>query len=76
MALSQEGGGEIAVDPREGFGHKAFQKLFLFDIEIPQRPDVFHVGGRVHVRFDHGNEPVAYRWYRGVRQLFLKRFSV
>jgi putative peptide zinc metalloprotease protein len=76
MALSREGGGKIAVDPREGFGRKAFQKLFLFDIEIPQRQDIFNVGGRVHVRFDHGNEPVGYRWYRGVRQLFLKRFSV
>jgi len=76
LALSQEGGGQIAVDPREGYGNKAFQKLFLFDVELPQYQGICHVGGRVHVRFDHGLEPVCFRWYRGLRQLFLKRFDI
>ena len=74
--LSQEGGGEIAVDPREMQGLKAFQKLFLFDILLPPPAGVYHVGGRVYVRFDHGREPLAYRWYRSIRQLFLRRFNV
>jgi hypothetical protein len=30
----------------------------------------------VYVRFDHGWEPPLWRWYRGARQLFLKRFNV
>ena len=75
LTLSQEGGGQIAVDPREGFGHKAFQKMFLFDVEIPHKEGTLHVGSRVYVRFDHGSEPLVYRWYRGIRQLFLKRFN-
>ncbi len=76
MVLSQEGGGKIATDPREGFGNKAFQKIFLFDITLPSHAGIYHVGGRVHVRFDHGMEPIGFRWYRGLRQLFLKRFNV
>jgi len=74
--LSQQGGGEIAIDPRDTQGVKAFQKLFLFDIQLPEHVQVYNVGGRVYVRFDHGWEPLIWRWYRGLRQLFLKRFNV
>ncbi len=74
--LSQQGGGEIAIDPRDTEGVKAFQKLFLFDIELPDLGGLYNVGGRVHVRFDHGQEPLIWRWYRSIRQLFLRRFSV
>lgn len=74
--LSQEGGGEIAIDPRDMMGVKAFQKVFLFDLEMPVQARLYNVGGRVYVRFDHGREPLVYRWYRGARQLFLRRFNV
>jgi putative peptide zinc metalloprotease protein len=74
--LSQEGGGEIAIDPRDMVGVKAFEKIFLFDIQLPPPAGVYNVGGRVYVRFDHGKEPLARRWYRSIRQLFLKRFDV
>jgi putative peptide zinc metalloprotease protein len=74
--LSQEGGGEIAIDPRDMMGTKAFKKIFLFDLEMPAQARLYNVGGRVYVRFDHGREPLVYRWYRGARQLFLRRFNV
>lgn len=74
--LSQQGGGEIAIDPRDMLGVKAFQKVFLFDIELPKQVSLYHVGGRVYVRFDHGWEPLLWRWYRSIRQLFLRRFNV
>jgi putative peptide zinc metalloprotease protein len=74
--LSLEGGGEIAIDPRDMMGIKTFQKIFLFDIELPPPAGLYNVGGRVYVRFDHGKEPMFWRWYRGIRQLFLKRFNV
>ena len=35
MALGSEGGGEIAIDPRDGQGVKAFQKIFQFDNIFP-----------------------------------------
>jgi putative peptide zinc metalloprotease protein len=74
--LSQEGGGEIAIDPRDTMGVRAFKKIFLFDLEMPAQARLYNVGGRVYVRFDHGREPLVYRWYRGARQLFLRRFNV
>ncbi len=74
--LSQEGGGEIAIDPRDTMGNKAFEKIFLFDIQLPPPAGFYNVGGRVYVRFDHGKEPIIQRWYRSIRQLFLKRFNV
>jgi putative peptide zinc metalloprotease protein len=75
-ALTQEGGGKIAIDPRDRLGIKAFQKVFLFDIELPTFKGLYNVGGRLYVRFDHGYEPIVYRWYREVRQVFLRRFNV
>jgi putative peptide zinc metalloprotease protein len=74
--LSQEGGGDIAIDPRDMMGVKAFQKVFLFDLEMPVQARLYNVGGRVYVRFDHGREPLVYRWYRAARKLFLRRFNV
>ena len=75
-ALSQEGGGEIAIDPRDTLGIKSFQKIFLFDVELPNHGGLYNVGGRVYVRFDHGNEPLVWRWYRAIRQVFLRRLNV
>jgi putative peptide zinc metalloprotease protein len=74
--LSQQGGGQIAIDPRDMMGVKAYQKIFLFDIELPEQIGLYNVGGRVYVRFDHGWEPLIWRWYRSARQLFLRRFNV
>jgi putative peptide zinc metalloprotease protein len=48
----------------------------LFDILLPSPEGVYNVGGRVYVRFDHGREAFIYRWYRSIRQLFLRRFNV
>ncbi len=74
--LSQQGGGEIPVNPQDTQGMKAFQKIFIVDLELPEHEKFYHVGGRVYVRFDHGWEPLLWRWYRSARQVFLKRFNV
>jgi putative peptide zinc metalloprotease protein len=76
LVLSQAGGGDIAVDPRQGGQNQSFQRLFLFDVDLPMIERFYRVGERVHVRFDHGSEPLAYRWYRSIRNLFLKQFNV
>lgn len=75
LALSLEGGGLIALDPNRSHRRQAFQKLFQFDVVLP---DLHHqrVGERVYVRFTHPDEPLAFRWYRGLRRLLLSRFSV
>ncbi len=75
--LSLEGGGEIPVDPRQLLNLQSFQKIFLFDVELTElKPEDLFLGGRVYVRFDHGAEPLIWRWYRTMRRLFLKRFRV
>ncbi len=74
--LGQIGGGPVAIDPRDEQGVKAFQKVFLFDISLPPQSRLCNVGSRVHVRFDHGLEPLVWRWYRGIRQVLLRRFNV
>lgn len=74
--LTREGGGEVPIDPRDRLGIKAFQKVFLFDVEVLENIGLYNVDGRVYVRFDHGCEPLIWRWYRSIRQLFLRRFNV
>ena len=76
LTLSQLGGGEIALDPRQVLGVQAYQRIFLFDIILPSFKGLYNVGGRIYVRFDHGREPLVWRWYRSLRQVFLKRFNI
>jgi putative peptide zinc metalloprotease protein len=75
-ALGSEGGGTIAVDPLDKEGVKSIEKIFQFDLALPASAGIRTFGGRVYVRFDHGWEPLATRWYRQIRQLFLSRFYV
>lgn len=75
LALSLEGGGTLALDPRENEAPKAFEKLFHFEIVI-LGSDLKTIGERVFVRFEHEPEPLAYRLYRNVRRTLLSRFSV
>lgn len=76
VALGQNGGGEIAVDPTDRHGDKAFETVFQFDVGLSAQGGLRNLGSRVYVRFDHGDEPLARQGYRKLRQLFLRRFSV
>jgi putative peptide zinc metalloprotease protein len=76
MALGTQGGGTVTVDPFDTQGVKAMHKLFQLDLALPSRTGVITRGGRVHVRFDHGRQPLVHRWYRQLRQLFLSKFYV
>jgi putative peptide zinc metalloprotease protein len=70
------GGGEIAVDPTDASGTRAFEKKFQFDVEVqPGSPETF-IGSRAFIRFEHHPEPVGWQLVRKVRQVFLKRFNV
>jgi putative peptide zinc metalloprotease protein len=75
-ALGTQGGGKLAVDPLDKNGVKSLEKIFQFDVALPQNAGIRAFGGRVLVRFDHGWEPIASRWHRQLRQLFLSRFHV
>ena len=74
-ALTAEGGGGIPTDPRDPSGLKSLGRHFQYDVALQTPMPLERLGGRVRVRFDHGWEPLAYQWYRRVRQLFLARFD-
>ncbi len=76
LALSTVGGGKIALNPDRPETAKALQSLFQLELRMDPPVTVSAIGGRVQVRFDHGWEPVGWRLYRSLRQIFLKRFNV
>jgi putative peptide zinc metalloprotease protein len=74
MALSQAGGGEIALDPTNPGAAKSLQTHFEVEIELLSvRP--LGAGGRVYVRFDHDAETIAAQIWRALQQIFLQRLS-
>ena len=77
-ALSTEGGGQIATDPRDQKGAKSMERMFQLDIELAAQDIARNAffGERVYVRFDHVTEPLGLQWYRAMRLLFLSRFHV
>ena len=75
-ALGSAGGGSFAVDPQDEDGLLALETVFQFDLALPADTRVEQIGGRVHVLFEHGSEPLGRRSYRALRRLFLRRFGV
>ena len=75
-ALGSEGGGALASNPMEQETPTAVDKVFQIDLKLPATLEVVNMGGRVYLLFDHGREPLAPRWMRYLRQLFLSRFNV
>lgn len=75
MALSIEGGGDIALDPASKEAPKAFKTFFQFELSLPD-VSLERVGERVMVRFVHQPEPLVKRWLRQIRRVFLRYFIV
>ncbi len=73
--LGTDGGGVIPVSPDDANGLRALKKVFKFEIPVTLPDNRLLLGERVYSRFDHGREPLVKRWYRSVRQLFLRRFN-
>ncbi|MCP5056884.1 MAG: PqqD family peptide modification chaperone [bacterium] len=74
-ALGTAGGGPLAVDPADPDGLRTLEPMFQFDLELPPG-HLRAVGEFVHVRFDHGAEPVGLRAFRSLRRLFLRQLGV
>jgi putative peptide zinc metalloprotease protein len=73
-ALGSLGGGRFAVDPQDASGLRLLEPVFEIELTLPV--ELARIGERVYVHFQHGSEPLATQWYRRLRQLFLRRFSV
>lgn len=73
--LSSQGGGNIILDPSAESPLQAIENFVVVDVVGAGLP-VSYVNERVFVKFDLGSEPIAYRWIRRVRQIFLEQFDV
>ena len=76
FALSTEGGGQIALDPRDINQRRVLANLLHIDVRLIDNRELATIGSRVYVRFFHGAEPLASRLYRSARQVFLRTFHV
>ena len=75
-ALGTSGGGSFAIDPSDNKGRKSLERVFEYELQLPSGFRSTYLGGRVHIRFDHGFEPLGLQMYRSLRQLFLRTFNV
>jgi len=75
LALSSVGGGPAPLDPQRADEAMTLDTWFEFELELPATRD-FALGRHVYVRFEHVAEPLAWRLYRSVRQVFLRQFLV
>lgn len=73
-ALGDRGGGPHPTDPADEKGLRTREPVVVLDFRVPART-LERIGGRVAVRFDHGAQPLAQRWYRQARQALLQHFS-
>ncbi len=76
MSLGTLGGGDVLLDPKDPRGTRVLESLFQLDLGVAAGQRSAMIGARAYVRFDHGNEAIAWRLYRAVRQLFLSHFDV
>lgn len=75
-ALGTQGGGDIISQSTDEENSRAFESLFQFDLGLAASPEEVFVGSRVYVLFEHEPEPLAFRFARSVRQLFLRQFQI
>lgn len=67
--------GAIEVDPREASGTRTREPVFQIDLALPAETPSMRIGTRVYARFDHGYEPLAFRWARAVRRQLLRQVA-
>jgi len=72
LALTQIGGGELAVNPDDKKRISSYQQVFLFDLLVREQSGVNWLGEKVYVRINHGFAPLYEQWSRYLTQLFLR----
>jgi putative peptide zinc metalloprotease protein len=74
VVLGDRGGGPHATDPADKDGLRTRDPVVLIDLTLPAKK-LDRIGTRAWVRFDHGAQPLAERWYRQGRQVLLQHFN-
>ncbi|MFU8789004.1 MAG: biotin/lipoyl-binding protein [Methylobacter sp.] len=75
-ALSRAGGGQIAPDPEEPSGRRAFETVFQLDLRLPNTVPALFIGERVYVLFYLTPEPIVMQLYRQLRNVLLAKFDI
>lgn len=75
-ALATQFGGTTAVDPQDSNATKTLERIFVFDLALPEDVSPSAFGQRVYVRFSHHYEPLGWQLWRRLRQLLLSRLGV
>ncbi len=74
--LGTAGGGGILVDPSNESGLTPLQNVFLLDIQLKKPLVNVAPDKRVLVRFNYGVQPIGFRMFRQIQQLFLGRHNL
>lgn len=75
-ALSTNGGGLIGLHPNQKPGElMSLGHYFKIEVSAPDVPKQ-RLNERVYVLFEHPSEPLIYRWFRGLRRMFLRQLDV
>ncbi|TIT60086.1 MAG: hypothetical protein E5W60_19260 [Mesorhizobium sp.] len=75
-ALSRVGGGEFSLDPTDPSQKRVLANLMHLELALANPSKIDRIGGRIYVRFFHGNVPLYERTYRWIRQVFLRVYRV
>ncbi|MCF6125804.1 MULTISPECIES: peptidase M50 [Mesorhizobium] len=75
-ALSTVGGGQFSLDPTDHSQKRVLANLMHLELALANPSKVDRIGGRIYVRFFHGNVPLYERTYRWIRQVFLRVYKV
>jgi putative peptide zinc metalloprotease protein len=65
----------IELDPLDEAGTRTREPIFQIDLALPIDTQWSRIGTRVYARFDHGYEPLAFRWERAVRRQLLRQIA-
>jgi putative peptide zinc metalloprotease protein len=76
LALALDHGGTVAADLRDPGQPRTLNRVFQFDLQLPETARGALIGERAHVRFVHADEPLGLQGWRRLRQLLLSRLTL
>lgn len=76
LALSTQAGGDIVLNPAGISELSTLKSVFQFEVATTNPTPISRIGERALVKFSHEEEPIGFRIYRSIRQLFLSQFNV
>jgi hypothetical protein len=72
-ALTNQGGGDVAADPRDQSGTKSANPEFELRVDLKNPGNVYVPGQRAYVRVTVDRKPLFWQWKRDLLQLIQSR---